>query len=85
MTYVHTYYQKIQAVKAKEGELPNEIVMCLTDITAKWLKEYETRAKVIDMIVMEHFITMQLGEIRAWVEEYKAGMSMIAGKLAEDF
>ena len=57
----------------------------LTDMATKWLKECETRAKVIDMIVMEQFITMLPEEISVWVKEHKPGTSMISGKLAEDY
>ena len=40
------------------------MVACLTDMAVKWLKEHDTREKVMDMIVMEQFITMLLEEIR---------------------
>ena len=46
-----------------------------------WLKEWETRAKVICMIVMEQFITMLPEEVRVWVKEHKPGTSLIAGKI----
>ena len=55
------------------------------DMAAKWFKEYDTRAKVIDMIVMEQFITMLPEEIKVWVKEHKPETSMIAQKLAEDY
>ena len=51
-------------------------------MAAKWLKEHK---KVIDMIVMEQFITMLLEEIRIWVKVHKPETSMIAGKLVEDY
>ena len=47
-----TYRQRFRSAKAKEGESPTEIVTHLTDMAAKWLKEHDTRAKVIDMIVI---------------------------------
>ena len=37
-------------MKAKEGESSTEVVTCLTDVAAKWLKKWDE--KVIDMIVM---------------------------------
>ena len=80
-----TYRQRFWSAKAKEGESPTEIVTRLTDMAAKWLKEHNTRAKVIDMVVMEQFITMLPEEIRVWVKEHKPETSMIAGKLAEDY
>ena len=52
---------------------------------AKWLKEHDTRTKVIDMNIMEQFITMLPEQIRVWVKEHKPETSMIAGKLAEDY
>ena len=54
-------------------------------MAVKWLKEHDTREKVIDMIVIEQFITMLPEEIRVWVKEHKPETSMIAGKLAEDY
>ena len=48
-------------------------------------KEHDTRTKVIDMVVMEQFITMLPEEIRVWVKEHRPEMSMIAEKLAEDY
>ena len=44
---------------------------------AKWLKEHDTRERVIDMIVREQF--------QEWVKEHKPETSVIAGKLAEDY
>ena len=55
------------------------------DMAAKWFKEHDTRAKVIDMIVMEQFTTMLLKEIRIWKKEHKPETSMIAQKLAADY
>ena len=54
-------------------------------MAAKSLKEHDTRLKVIDMIVMEQFITMLLEEIRVWVKEHKPKTSMVTGKLAENY
>ena len=54
-------------------------------MAGKCLKECETRAKVIDMVVIEQFITMLPEKIRVWAKEHKPGTSMIAGKLAEDY
>ena len=80
-----TYGQRFWSAKVKEGESPTKIVTRLTDMAVKWLKEHDTRAKVIDMVVMEQFITMLPEEIRVWVKEHKSETSMIAGKLAEDY
>ena len=60
-----TYRQRFQSAKAKDGESPTEMVIGLTDMAVKWLKEHDTREKVIEMIVMKQFITM-LPEIRVW-------------------
>ena len=78
------YRQRFRSAKAKEGGSPTEIVTRLMDMAAKWLKEHGTRVKVIDMVVMEQFITMLQEEIKVWVKEHKPEASMIAGKLAED-
>ena len=80
-----TYRQRFRSTKAKEGESPTEMIIRLTDMAVKWLKEHDTREKVTDIIVMEQFITMLPEEIRVWVKEYKPETSMIAAKLAEDY
>ena len=54
-------------------------------MAAKWFKEYDTRERVIDMIVREHFLTMLPEDIHVWVKEHKPETSVIAGKLAEDY
>ena len=70
------YYQKFQLAKAKEGESLAEIVTHLMDMAAKWLKEYDTREKVIDTIVTVQSITMLSKVIRARVKERKPEKSM---------
>ena len=45
-------------------------------MAAKWLKEHDTREKVIDTIVMEQSITMLSEVIRARVKEHKPEKSM---------
>ena len=47
------YHQRFWSAKVKEGESPTEILAHLMDMATKWLKEYDTRAEVIDMIVKE--------------------------------
>ena len=53
-----TYRQKFWSAKVREGESPSEVVTRLSDMAAKWLKEHDTRERVIDMIVMQQFLTM---------------------------
>ena len=66
-----TCHLRFWSAKAKERESLTEMAPCLMDVTVKWLKEHDTREKVIDIIVMEHFITMLPEEIRVWVKEHK--------------
>ena len=40
---------------------------------------------MIDVIVMEQFITMLPEKRRVWVKEHKPETSMIGGELAEDY
>ena len=42
------YHQRFRSAKVKEGESPTEILAHLMDMATKWLKEYDTRAEVID-------------------------------------
>ena len=55
-----TYRQSFWSAKLKEGESLSEVVNHLSDMAAKWLKEHDTRERVIDMIVKEQFLTMLL-------------------------
>ena len=79
-----TYCQRFWLAKVKERELPTKIVTRIIVMAAKWL-EHDTRAKMIDVVVMEQFITMLPEKIRVWVKERKPETSMIVGKLAEDY
>ena len=49
----YAYHQIFWSATAKEGELPTEKVTHLMDMAAKWLKEHDSRAKAINIIVKE--------------------------------
>ena len=80
-----TYRQRFRTAKVKEGESLSEVVTRLKDMAAKWLKEHDTREKVIDVLVLEQFVTMLPEEVRVWVKEHKPESSVIVGRLAEDY
>ena len=80
-----TYRQRFRTAKVKEGESPSEVVTRLKDMAAKWLKEHDTREKVIDVLVLEQFVTILPEEVRVWVKEHKSESSVIAERLAEDY
>ena len=52
-------------------------------MAAKWLKENDTRERVIGIIVREQFLTILPEDIRVW--EHKPEIIVITGKLAEDY
>ena len=80
-----TYRQRFRSVKWKENETPMEMVTRIKDLAEKWLKDSDTRDKVVDVVVKEQFIEVLPEEAKVWVKEHKPETSEKAGSLAEDF
>ena len=61
-----------------------EPVVRLQDSAKKWMKGKETREDVLDVLIMEQFLTTLAPETRTWVKERKPKSSAEAGQLADD-
>ena len=48
-----TYRQRFRAAEPKNGESPVELTARLRDVAEKWLKDCDTKEKVVDAIVKE--------------------------------
>ena len=80
-----TYRQRFRSACRKDGEMGCELVVRLRDSAKKWMKDRETREDVLDILIMEQFLTTLAPETRTWVKERKPKSSTEAGQLADDY
>ena len=80
-----SYRQRFRSTKRMGDESYRETVARLNDLAMKWLKTKETRAKVVDQIVLEQFLMSLTDEVRVFVRERSPGTSEEAAKLADDY
>ena len=79
------YRQRFRSAKQRGGKIPIELATRLQDLADKWLKECDSKEKVVDVIIKEQFLNTLAEEVRVWVRERKPTMSKEAGRLAEDY
>ena len=80
-----SYRQRFRLVKKKSEESYRELATRLADLAEKWLKTYQTRAELLDQVVLEQFLKSLPDEVRVFVKERKPTSSEQASKLADDF
>ena len=80
-----TYRQQFRSASRKDGEMGCELVVRFRDSAKKWMKDRETREDVLDILIMEQFLTTLSPETRTWVKERKPKSSTEAGQLADDY
>ena len=80
-----TYRQRFRSAKQKGGETPIELTTRLQDLADKWLKECDSKEKVVDVIIREQFLNTLPEDVRVWVKERQPATSKEAGRLAEDY
>ena len=79
------YRQCFWSAKQRVGETPIELATRLQDLADKWLKECDSKEKVVNVIIKEQFLNTLPEEVRVWVKERKPATSKEARRLAEDF
>ena len=64
-----TYHQRFRAVKPKEDESPQELIMRLQDLGSRWTKDTATYEELLDLPVREQFLSVLPPDMKVAVME----------------